>query len=167
MLEVGQRIPNGRYALLFNLKDGASTPNDPLDLCRSQKVVVFSVMPFAPGATDVVRGYFDNLAALQDKGITQFLCVGLVDPYIMDAWSKTLGFDTTAFTFLADTLGTFHHACGLTSFKANLGERPYAYVIVVNDMTITHVRIDRSATATPAAVTPATAVALLQTLNGV
>lgn len=90
------------------------TPNGKVNIAElfaGKKGVLFAVPgAFTPGCTKThLPGYVENFDKLKSKGIDVVACVAVNDPFVMDAWGKSLG-SSGKIRMLADAGGEFTRA---------------------------------------------------------
>ncbi|XP_046582431.1 LOW QUALITY PROTEIN: peroxiredoxin-5, mitochondrial-like [Haliotis rubra] len=145
------RAVTGRYlsttaALNMPIKEGDKLPEVDLfegnphnkvntkDLFGKGKIVIFAVPgAFTPTCSEThAPGFIKNIPDLKKKGVTAVVCIAVNDPFVMDAWGKSLGADTKV-RMLADTAATFTKkidmAVDLTEILGGVRSRRYAMVV--------------------------------------
>jgi peroxiredoxin len=97
-------------------------------------VVLFAVPgAFTPGCSKVhLPGFVQRAQEVTDKGVDGIVCVAVNDAFVMDAWGKDQQVGE-AITMVADPLGQFAEAMGLTNdlSAAGLGLRSRRYAAVL------------------------------------
>lgn len=98
------------------------------------KVVIFGV----PGAftptcnNDHAPAFIKSVDALKAKGVQSIVCVAVNDPFVMDAWGKSLG-AADKVRFLADTCAEFTKKADLnldlTAVLGNVRCKRFAMVV--------------------------------------
>lgn len=114
------------------------------DLLGKGKIVLFAVPgAFTPGCSRIhLPGFVEGHHHLAAKGVEKVVCTSVNDPWVMDAWSDSVGAEEII--MLADGNGAFAAAMGLTVDAAvfGLGERSQRYAAVIQDGVVEALRID-------------------------
>ncbi|XP_067682439.1 peroxiredoxin-5, mitochondrial-like [Haliotis asinina] len=145
------RAVTGRYlsttaALNMPIKEGDKLPDvdlfegNPHNKVSTQalfgkgKSVIFAVPgAFTPTCSEKhAPGYIQNFAQLKEKGVQTVACIAVNDPFVMDAWGKSMGAETKV-RMLADTAAAFTKkidmAIDLTEILGGVRSRRYAMVV--------------------------------------
>lgn len=115
------------------------------DQLQKGRYVIFGV----PGAftmtcsTQHVPSYRDSAPTLFNQNIQGIFCISVNDPFVMQAWAKSLDLDQHV-TLIADGSAVLTKALDaiLNLEHAGLGVRSLRYAMVVNDGIITEVFIE-------------------------
>jgi peroxiredoxin len=133
MIQLGDRIPDGvlRCVNEKGIQEVFASP-----LFSGKRVIVFGLPgAFTPICSEThVPSFIKHVAEYYQKGIDQVFCVSVNDPFVMDAWRKSLGV-SEEISFLADGSGTWVKSLGLT-FDASafgLGERAQRFALFIED----------------------------------
>ncbi|KAF8061946.1 hypothetical protein HT031_004206 [Scenedesmus sp. PABB004] len=139
--KVGDKLPDAAAAL--KLPDCSDINVD--EVFKGKKVVLFAVPgAFTPTCSKThAPGFIEHAEALKAKGVDTIACVSVNDPFVMDAWAKSLNAGS-ALLFLADGNGTFTEALGLELDGSGfgLGKRSRRYAMVVDDGVITKLNLE-------------------------
>jgi peroxiredoxin (alkyl hydroperoxide reductase subunit C) len=60
-----------------------------------------------------VPEFASKLQGLQDAGVQVVACTSINDPYVMDAWARSLNVEPSAILMLSDVDGSLHRALGV------------------------------------------------------
>jgi peroxiredoxin (alkyl hydroperoxide reductase subunit C) len=141
-VKVGDTIPS--------MKLMTATPEGPKevstdDLFEGKKTVLFAVPgAFTPTCSAKhLPGFVQQADALRAKGVDTIVCVAVNDAFVMGAWAKDQGVDSSI-VMLADGSGAFTKALGLELdlVARGLGIRSQRYALIANDGKVTHVAIE-------------------------
>ncbi len=114
-------------------------------LFKGKKAVMFAVPgAFTPTCSAKhVPGYLQHFEALKSKGVDEIVCLAVNDPFVLGAWAKDQGSEGKIL-MLADGSGTFTKAMGLELdlTARGLGVRSQRFVMIVEDMKVTHLAIE-------------------------
>lgn len=143
-IKQGDRVPDGRFMQLANHGIHEVTTDA---LFKGKKVALFGL----PGAYTPVcsakhlPGYIANAGKLRVAGFDTIACVSVNDPFVMDAWGKSLGADGDVM-MLADADGSFTRALGLVIDLPAFGlsGRSERYSMVVEDGVVTKLEVEKS-----------------------
>jgi 2-Cys peroxiredoxin 5 len=143
----GNLIPE---ALLGRLEGGELRAMRSVDLFRGHRSIVMGVPgAFTPVCTQRhVPDFVDNADALRRAGFTQLICIAPNDPFVLDMWSRMLD-PGGRIKFVSDGNLEFNRALGLLSEGRSLflGTRSERYLLVIDNGTIAHLRIEPNAMA--------------------
>lgn len=114
-----------------------------------KKIVLFSVPGAFTGVCEKahVPSYSKNVEAFKAKGVDMVICVAVNDPYVMNAWAKSMGDGAKGIQFYADMrreLTKYMHMD--TSLKAaglGPGKRSQRYCMLVEDGIIKIIREEK------------------------
>ena len=141
-ISVGDRVPS--VTLTKVTADGPDQVSSD-DYFAGRKVALFSVPgAFTPTCSAKhLPGYVENAEAIKAKGVDEIACTAVNDAFVMKAWGKDAGSDSTV-TMLADGNGEFAQAVGLTmdGSKFGLGQRGQRFSMLVNDGVIEQLNIE-------------------------
>ena len=126
-------------AEVFILEDGEPTKRDIRTLLNDKKVVLFGL----PGAYTSVcsakhlPGYVNTYEEYKSKGIDHIICMSVNDPFVMDAWGKSLNIGDKIL-MIGDPLLNFTKSIGAEVDKSarGLGIRSNRYVMLIDNMKI-------------------------------
>lgn len=133
-IEVGQRLPDGKLSYFDS--EGNMQEVSVKDLTQGKKVVLFAVPgAFTPTCSlKHLPGFVDKADELAAKGVDKVCCVAVNDPFVMDAWGKSIGVENKV-TMLADGSAIWTKALGvdLDLTDKGLGIRSRRYAMLVDD----------------------------------
>lgn len=140
-ISVGDTIPDATLRKLDNGIQEVSTKA----LFAGRKVVLFSVPgAFTPTCSEQhLPGFVAKAAEIKGKGVDEIVCIAVNDPFVMDAWGKSLNVGD-AVTLLSDGNGEFTNALGLT-FDLNglgFGNRGHRFALVAEDGVVKHIAVE-------------------------
>lgn len=143
-IEVGRRLPNTTFRTTG--PDGPATVMAD-EIFAGKKAILFAV----PGAftptchKNHLPGYLNNLDAFTAKGVEVVAVTAVNDVFVMDAWAEATG-AKGKIAFLSDGNADFAKAIGLDldASGGGLGVRSKRYVMVLDDMVVTHLAIEDS-----------------------
>ena len=114
------------------------------EMLGAGKVVLFAVPgAFTPGCSRIhLPGFVESHHHVAAKGVTKVVCTSVNDPWVMGAWSDSVGAEDIV--MLADGNGDFAAAMGLTMDASvfGLGARSKRYAAVIQDGVVEAPRID-------------------------
>lgn len=143
MAAVGDTIPDVEVQVLGD--DGFPKPVRTGEVLGTGKVVLFSVPgAFTPGCTHIhLPGYINGYGELAAKGVDDVFCVAVNDPWVMEAWADATGAEDIH--MLSDGNAEFAVAMELTMDATGfgLGVRSQRYAAVIEDGTITALRVEQ------------------------
>ncbi|CEL96642.1 unnamed protein product [Vitrella brassicaformis CCMP3155] len=127
MIAVGDTLPNVSVKV-------AGEVRGILDLFANQRGVLFAVPgAFTPTCSEKhLPGFVEQSAAI--KGKAPFVgCVAVNDPFVLDAWAKTVNAPTSAVTMISDGNGEFTKAIGMEMDASGnfLGTRSKRYAMII------------------------------------
>ncbi|XP_041355056.1 peroxiredoxin-5, mitochondrial-like isoform X2 [Gigantopelta aegis] len=128
-IKVGEKLPS---VVLYegNPENKVNTS----DLFSKGKCIIFGIPgAFTPTCTKShAPGFIENSDELKAKGITTIACVSVNDPFVMDAWGKSLSAEGKV-RMLADTNGEFTKKIDmeldLTGPLGGIRSRRYAMIV--------------------------------------
>lgn len=142
-IKAGDRIPDVELRTIG--PDGTPQAVRTGDLLGRGRVVLFAVPgAFTPGCTRVhLPGFVQHAAELTDKGVDRIVCVGVNDPWVMDAWGKSQQVGDKIL-MLGDGNAEFTKAMGLEfdGSGMGLGIRSQRYAAVVEDGVVTRIDVE-------------------------
>jgi glutaredoxin/glutathione-dependent peroxiredoxin len=131
MIKSGDRLPSVPVRLI---DANGVQETDTASILGSGTVVLFAV----PGAftptcdTSHLPGFVANAGKLRAMGVDRIVCVAANDHHVLKAWaerSEALG----SVDFIADPLGDFARALGLTKEYSDLGRRYARFAMIIRD----------------------------------
>lgn len=132
-IKVGDKVPS---TTLMEMKSGAPQPVKTDDLFAGRKVALFALPgAFTPTCSAKhLPGFVQHADDLKKKGVDAIACISVNDPFVMDAWGKSLN-ATGKVTMLADGSAEFAKAAGLNLDLTGrgMGMRSHRYSMVVDD----------------------------------
>jgi peroxiredoxin (alkyl hydroperoxide reductase subunit C) len=141
-IKVGDTVPTQKLMM--------ATPDGPKEISteeifKDKKVVLFAV-PGAFTPTCSARhlpGYLQNADAILAKGVDIIACMAVNDAFVMEAWAKDQGVGDKII-MLADGSAFFTKALGLELdlMARGLGLRSQRFVLVADDMKVTHLGVE-------------------------
>lgn len=143
MIKVGDRLPAATFKVMT--PDGPATRTTE-ELFKGKRAVLFAV----PGAftptchRNHLPGFLQNAGAIRAKGIDGIYVTAINDVFVMNAWMQDTGAQGKI-EFLADALGEFAQAIGLTfdgSARGNYGVRSQRYSMLVEDCVVKSLNIE-------------------------
>lgn len=142
-IQIGQKLPSVIFKDLA--EDGLHDLRSD-DMFLGKKVVLFGV----PGAFTPVcsakhlPGFIQQAQAFHDKGIDSIICFSVNDPFVMQAWAKSIP-SSGVVTMLSDGNGAFTRALGLEldGTPYGLGTRCQRFALVADDGVVTHLAIEK------------------------
>ena len=126
-------------AEVFILEDGEPTKRDIRTLLNDKKVVLFGL----PGAYTSVcsakhlPGYVNTYEEYKSKGIDHIICMSVNDPFVMNAWGKSLNIGDKIL-MIGDPLLNFTKSIGAEVDKSarGLGIRSNRYTMLIDDLKV-------------------------------
>lgn len=138
----GDRIPD---VMLRRLGAAGIEVVSTSELFAGRKVALFAVPgAFTPACSDVhLPGFVTAADDLARSGIEEIVCVGVNDPFVMDAWGQASG-AADRVTFLADGNAELARAMGveLDLGAIGLGTRSRRYAAVVDDGVLVYLGVE-------------------------
>jgi len=130
-------------AEIFILEKGEPLKRDIMEILRNKKVVLLGL----PGAFTSVcsskhlPGYINAHEAYKAKGIDHIICVSVNDPFIMDAWGKSLNVQNKII-MIGDPFLNFTKSIGAEVDKSarGLGIRSNRYTMLIDNLKVTKLR---------------------------
>lgn len=131
-IEPGTKLPD---ATLLMIGDAGPTSVSMADKVKGRKVVIFGL----PGAytgtctTAHVPSFLRTKDQFAAKGVEEIICVAVNDPFVMEAWGKSMGAD--GITFLGDADASFTKGIGMEFTAPPVGffDRSKRYAMLVED----------------------------------
>ncbi|KAI8142095.1 Redoxin [Fennellomyces sp. T-0311] len=152
-IKVGDTIPDG------TLQYVPYDPNEDLQACprplpykiheklKGQKVIIFAIPgPFTPTCSEEhVPGFLQAADALHAKGVSDIICLSVIDGFVMNAFGKVSGVKDKII-MAGDGSATFSEALGLTQdlSKGGMGIRSKRFAIIVDDLKVTYVGVEEA-----------------------
>jgi peroxiredoxin (alkyl hydroperoxide reductase subunit C) len=143
MIKYGETLPSMK--LMTATAEGPREVSTD-DIFKGKRVVMFAVPgAFTPTCSAKhLPGFIEHAAAFRAKGIDSIVCLAVNDSFVMGAWAKSQGVGPEI-TMLADGSATFTKALGLELdlVARGLGIRSQRFAMVVGDMKVTHLAIEK------------------------
>ena len=144
-LKENDKIPNSEF---FIMEGGNPVKKNTLTFFKNKKAVLFGL----PGAYTSVcsakhlPGYVDNCDKYKSKGIDYIVCISVNDPFVMDAWGKSLG-SGDKIIMMADPFLEFTKLIGADIDKSarGLGIRSNRYTMLIDDLKVVKLREEKDA----------------------
>jgi peroxiredoxin len=141
-IEVGSELPN---VDIFLPRPNEIRVGSIAKLTADKRVAMFGVPgAFTPVCTQThAPGFVEEAARLKDMGIDDVICIAPNDPFVTQAWARTLkGFDVL--TFVADWAGEFTQAIGMhtTSKMLGLKDRSKRYALIADNGVVTTLKLE-------------------------
>lgn len=143
-ISVGEKIPSGNL-----MKLGAQGPESVElgALLAWRKIVLFGL----PGAftstcsTAHLPSFIRTADAFAQKGVDQIICMSVNDPWVMDAWDKSMGASEAGITMLTDPDGSLTCAMGLDFSAPPVGflNRTRRFAAIIEDGVVTLLNEER------------------------
>ena len=135
-LKENDMIPNSE---IFVLESGEPTKKNIVEILKDKKVIIFGL----PGAYTSVcsakhlPGYVDNHEKFKAKGIDYIACISVNDPFVMDAWGKSLNV-ADKILMMADPFLNFTESIGADVDKSarGLGVRSNRYTMFIDNLKV-------------------------------
>lgn len=143
-IKVGDSLPDATFTVMT--ADGPKTRASD-EIFSGRKVVLFGVPgAFTPTCSmNHLPGFLDRAAEFKARDVDEIVVVSVNDVFVMDAWAKQSGAGGKI-TFLADGVGTFAKAIGLTTdlTERGLGVRSQRYSMLVDDGVVKQLNIEEA-----------------------
>ncbi|KAI9489022.1 Redoxin [Zychaea mexicana] len=152
-IKVGDIIPDG------TLQYVPYDPSESLEACprplpykiheklKGKKAIIFAIPgPFTPTCSEEhVPGFIQAADALHAKGVSDIVCLSVVDGFIMNAFGKVTG-SKDKVIMAGDGSATFSAALGLTQdlSQGGMGVRSKRFAILVDDLKVTYVGVEEA-----------------------
>jgi len=140
-IKEGDKIPEFEFKHLD--ANGKGVPVTVKEIFSGKRVVMFGV----PGAftptchRDHCPGFVQEATLLKQKGVDGVYCHAVNDPWVMDAWSKSLKADGKLI-MLPDGDAKFAKLLGLEKDAGSLGLRSYRYALIAKDGVVQWIGVD-------------------------
>eukprot|EP00898_Chlorokybus_atmophyticus_P008101 jgi/Chlat1/8292/Chrsp78S07710 len=142
-IAVGDKLPDAKFAYFD--EDGDLKEVSASELTKGKKVVLFAVPgAFTPTCSlKHLPGFIEKADELKGKGVSTIACVSVNDPFVMQAWGKSVG-AAGKVMLLADGSGKFAQALGveLDLSDKGLGIRSRRYSMLVDDGVIKQLNLE-------------------------
>jgi peroxiredoxin len=144
MIKVGDKIPAVSIGTM-----GAQGPAEVKteEFFKGKKVVLFGLPgAFTPTCSAKhLPGFIAHAADLKKKGVDAVACISVNDPFVMDAWGKSLHAEGKV-TMLADGSAAFAKAAGLELDLTGrgMGMRSKRYSMVVDNGVVKNIHIEEN-----------------------
>lgn len=137
-VKTGDSLPNAHFPRI-----GAEGP-ETVELApklTGRKVVIFAVPGAFSSTCDQahVPSFIRTKDGFAAKGVDEVICLGVNDPFVMQAWGASTGAEDAGITMLADADGSFTREIGMDFDAEVVGfyGRSKRYAMVVEDGTVT------------------------------
>ena len=135
-LKENDTIPSSE---VFILEGGEPVKKDIVKLLKDKKVVLFGL----PGAFTSVcsathlPGYINAHQKYKAKGVDHIICISANDPFVMDAWGKSLNVDNKII-MIGDPFLNFTKSIGAEVDKSarGLGIRSNRYTMLIDNLRV-------------------------------
>jgi peroxiredoxin len=139
----GQRIPQVTLRMFSKMGWYELSTTE---LFRHRTVVVFSVLGAftRPHTTMQLSGYNKHADDFRDHGVDEIICISVNDPYSLAAWAQAEGADQVH--FIPDVNGDFTRELGMlvNYFEMCMGQRSWRYSMLVRDLIIEKMFIEKN-----------------------
>ncbi|MGX9351905.1 redoxin family protein [Shimia sp. W99] len=133
-IEIGAELPSGN---LMKLGENGPEPVDVATLTKGRKVVLFGLPGAFTGTCTSAHlpSFMRTAEAFRAKGVDEIICMSVNDPWVMDAWDKSMGASDAGITMLADPAGDLTMAMGLDFSAPVVGfvNRTRRFAAIVDD----------------------------------
>lgn len=143
-IEVSNTVPDTNF---MYLEDGQIKSIDSDALFKNRIVLVIGVIgAFTPSCTSKhlpeYIPYAKNL--IENKVVDSAVCISAADPFVLDAWSKTLATDNQL-QMLTDTNAEFARQIGLSLDLSaiGMGMRSTRYALLVQDKIVRICKVEK------------------------
>ncbi len=111
-ISIGSTLPEAKL-LQFGLKGPEEVSLQ--EKIKGKNVVIFAVPgAFTPTCSvSHVPSFIRNAKKLANKGVERIICVSVNDPFVMEAWHKSLNTGESGIELLGDPEGSFIEAIGM------------------------------------------------------
>lgn len=128
----------------MQLVNSVPTPISVSELTAGKKVALFGL----PGAFTAtcssahLPSFIRNADALKAQGVDDIICMSVNDPWVMDAWDKSMKASEAGIRMVADPDGALTRAMGLAFSAAPVGfiDRTRRFAAIVEDGTVTWIQ---------------------------
>ena len=135
-LKENETIPNSEF---FIMENGTPVKKNTFEFFKNKKVVLFGL----PGAYTSVcsakhlPGYVANHDKYKAKGVDLIVCISVNDPFVMDAWGKSLNV-ADKILMMADPFLNFTESIGADVDKSarGLGVRSNRYTMFIDNLKV-------------------------------
>lgn len=106
------------------------------DIFSGRRVALFGVVaPFTGICTEIHLPGYISLASRFSEKVDDLVCMSVTDPYVLDAWVKSLGAESSPIQFLADPSGAVAKHLGVyrRQHDYSLGMRCSRFSMLVED----------------------------------
>ena len=133
-------------AEVFILEGGEPSKKDITALLKDKKVVLFGL----PGAYTSVcsakhlPGYINSYEKYKSKGIDYIICMSANDPFVMDAWGKSLNVQDKIL-MIGDPFLNFTKSIGAEVDKSGrgLGIRSNRYTMLIDNLKVIKIQEEK------------------------
>jgi peroxiredoxin len=142
MLKVGDTLPDATF---FAFGDDGMKHITTADFFAGRKVAAFALFgAYTPPCTnDHVPSYIEAFEALKSKGVEAIACIAVNDPFVLNAWAKSMDVGGKI-TMLADGNSEFTTKAGmeLDGSGHGCGPRSQRYAMIVNDGKVEAINVE-------------------------
>jgi len=149
-MSVGSTVLNGnpvpRVELGFLEQDRVSAVATGTLFARGKTLAIGIPGAFTPVCTTRhLPDFLLNVERVRDAGYTQLLCIAPNDPFVLDAWVRTVD-PEGKIRFLSDGTLDFAEALGVVDVdrKSFLGRRSKRYLLAVENGVIVRLKVENS-----------------------
>ncbi|MHC4954281.1 MAG: redoxin family protein [Planctomycetota bacterium] len=159
-IQIGDTIPSATFRVVTS-EGPKEVPS--AEFFYDKKVLLVAAVGAWTGTcnNDHLPSILQNADAILGKGIDEIAVLTTNDPFVLNAWSKSLGAES-AITFISDGNAEWSDAIGMTfdGAAAGLGKRSLRYAMVVEGNKVTALEVEES----PGACSVTSGSALLENL---
>ncbi|KAI9245142.1 thioredoxin-like protein [Helicostylum pulchrum] len=152
-IKVGDIIPDGVLQYVpFDPKEDITACPRPIqykvhEKLKGKKAVIFAIPgPFTPACSEThVPGFITAREALESKGVSEVVCISVMDGFVMNAFAKAYKAGDKVI-MAGDGSHAFTDALGLAQdlTKNGMGIRSKRFAIVVDDLVVKYVGVETS-----------------------
>ncbi|CAO3642640.1 unnamed protein product [Mucor hiemalis] len=150
-IKVGDTIPNGTLQYVpFDPKEDITACPRPVafnvhEKLKGKKAVIFAIPgPFTPACSEThVPGFISGHEALKSKGVSDVICISVMDGFVMNAFAKAYKAGDKVI-MAGDGSHAFTDALGLSQdlTKNGMGIRSKRFAIVIDDLVVKYVGVE-------------------------
>ncbi|ORZ02503.1 Redoxin [Syncephalastrum racemosum] len=154
-IKVGDIIPDGTLQYVpYDPSEALNACPRPLEYkihekLKGKKAIIFAIPgPFTPTCSEQhVPGFISAADALRAKGVSDIICLSVVDGFVMNAFGKVSG-SKDKIIMAGDGSATFTSALGLTQdlTKNGMGIRAKRFAIILDDLVVKYVGVEQGRT---------------------
>ncbi|CAO0789780.1 unnamed protein product [Mucor circinelloides] len=152
-IKVGDIIPDGTLQYVpFDPKEDITACPRPIpykihEKLKGKKAVIFAIPgPFTPACSEThVPGFISAHDALKAKGVSDVICISVMDGFVMNAFAKAYKAGDKVI-MAGDGSAIFSGALGLTQDLTNngMGVRSKRFAIVIDDLVVKYVGVEQA-----------------------